>query len=121
MQADLEVINADITAREAAKKSLEKDKTLQVYKILESKKSVLETYEKYNNITDYMSHLDQTAAKYGLKLQGFSINEGTITTNVTVQSRQKSKPSYEKVRDFIQKYRADEKSKLDLLFINSFQ
>lgn len=96
---------------------VEKDKNLQVYSLLEINKEVISNYEKMNSVTNYISHLNYITTKYNIDFSWFNLSKWELETKVSVISNDKW-IAFNKTRDFIEKYRVDEKALFDLGFIS---
>ena len=88
--------------------------------MLELNKNIITSYELMNKVTTYINHMDKIAKKYDLEFNGFNLAKWEIITNVKVIS-DKHIIAYEKIRDFISKYRLDSNRLFELEFINSFE
>jgi hypothetical protein len=73
-----------------------------------------------NDITKYINHMNVIASKYKLKFSGFNLVKWEITSNVSIVS-DNDWIAYQRVKDFISKYRIDKKALFDLKFINSVE
>jgi hypothetical protein len=80
-------------------------------------KWVINSFEKNNKVTKYINHMNVIAWKYNLEFVWFKLSGWVISSDVKVISDNKS-IAYQKVRDFIKKYRIDSKALFDLEFIN---
>lgn len=117
---DIAKIKMDISSLDNKIKEEKKDNNLEIYSLVEKNKTILDSYEKMNRINTFINHLNSIIFKYRLEFSWFNISNWEIKTSVISTSDEKS-ISYQKVADFISKYREDEKSLFDLAFINSFQ
>ena len=99
---------------------VEKDKNLQIYSLLELNKWVIESYEKMNNITKYINHMNIISRVYDLEFTGFNLSNWVLSTNIEIMSDD-NWIAYVKTKDFIKKYRNDAKALFDLSFINSVE
>jgi hypothetical protein len=52
---------------------VEKDKRLKIYSLLELNKELINLYDKMNDITKYINHMNVIASKYKLKFSGFNL------------------------------------------------
>lgn len=117
---DIVKIKMEISSIENNIKEENKDSNLEIYSLVKKNKAILDSYEKMNRINTFINHMNSIILKYRLKFIWFNISNWEIKTSVISTSDNKS-ISYQKVSDFITKYREDEKSLFDLAFINSFQ
>lgn len=100
--------------------SVEKDKNLQIYSLLELNKVTISSYEKINNISSYINHMNVIRAKYMLNMDWFSLSNGDLKTRVKVISDDNS-IAYVKLVNFFNKYKLDEKSLFKLWSISSLE
>lgn len=120
IEGKVENIKSEINSIEKSISEVEQNEKLQVYSLLEINKELISSYNKMNNITKYINHMNVIWWKYDLNLLGFNLSEGEIITNINVLSDNKW-IAYEKTRDFIKNYRNDEKALFNLWFINSVE
>ena len=117
---DIEKIKLNIVNIESSIKEVEKDKNLQVYSLLEINKKVISSYEKMNDISKYINHMNVISWKYNLKFEWFEFSKWELTSNVNIVSDDKW-IAYSKTKEFIEKYRNDAKALFDLGFVNSIE
>jgi len=117
---EVEKIKTNISSIDAKISDVEKDKRLKIYSLLELNKELINSYDKMNDITKYINHMNVIASKYKLKFSGFNLVKWEITSNVSIVS-DNDWIAYQRVKDFISKYRIDKKALFDLKFINSVE
>ncbi len=117
---EIEKVNINISSIESNISEVEKEKSLQVYSLLELNKGYIKEYELMNKVTRYINHMNVIQAKYGLKFTNFNLSNWEIATNVEVVSDDKG-IAYQKARDFIKGYRNDDKALFNLDFINGVE
>ena len=115
--SEIEDIKTDIVSIESNISEVEKDKSLQVYSLLELNKTTINSYEIMNKVTKYINHMNVIKAKYSLEFNWFNLSNWKIITIINIESDNKW-IAYQKTRDFINKYRNDSKALFELDFIN---
>lgn len=115
---EVEKIKTNISSIDASISSVEKDKRLQVYTLLELNKELISSYEKMNDITKYINHMNVIGSKYKLKFDGFNFAKWEISSTVNIVS-DIDWIAFLRTKDFINKYRVDQKALFELKFINS--
>lgn len=120
LESDINEIKSGIETRNQGIKKIEGDKNIQIFSLLERNKKIIESYKKMNKITTYINHMNVIAWKYKLNFKWFWFSKGIISTNVTITSDDEG-IAYQKTKDFIEKYRNDNKSLFELDFISSIQ
>ena len=117
---EIEKIKTNIISIEKNINDINKDKNLQIASLLELNASIIDSFELMNNVTTYIIHMNNIATKYNLEFNWFNLSNWKITTNVKAIS-DKEWIAFQKIRDFIKKYRTDSKSLFDLDFVNNIE
>lgn len=117
---EVEKIKTNISSIDASISSVEKDKRLKIYSLLELNKELINSYNKMNDVTKYINHMNVISSKYKLKFSGFNLAKWEITSNVSMVS-DNDWIAYQRAKDFISKYRIDKKALFDLKFISSVE
>ena len=118
--SEIDDVKTNIISIESNISEVEKDKSLQVYSLLESNKSTIESYELMNKVTKYINHMNFIQSTYKLEFSWFNLSNWKIDTNIKIESDNKW-IAYQKTKDFINKYRNDSKSLFELSFINGVE
>ena len=118
----IEEIDSTISWYETSIKAITMRKDVQIYSLLELNKETISEYENMNRITEFIKHMDKIQSVYDVEMEGFRMSNWEIETQVTVKSEEDGdlNAAHSFIKEFVMKYRLDELSKFDLLFINSF-
>jgi len=119
--SEIEKLKINISSIDSNISEVEKDKTLQVYSLLELNKQTIKSYEDMNNVSKFINHMNVIEGKYNLIFSWFDLSNGEIKSNIKVSSDDQWVIAYTKAKDFISKYRIDSKALFDLWFITSIE
>lgn len=120
IKKDIEKIKMDISLIDDSINEVKQDKKLQIFSLLESNDSVINSYKMMNKVTTYINHMNVIQAKYDLKFKWFSLNNWDIVSDIEIVSDDKA-IAYQKTRDFLRWYRADSKALFNLDFVNQIE
>jgi hypothetical protein len=115
-------VNADalqgkITQIDANIDELSKDKSLEVFALINANKKTIDIMQSRSNVTTYIKHMKSIAGLYDLEFRGFEISGSQIYTNAFIRSDDNG-IAYKKLIKFIENYRNNENSLFELSFIN---
>jgi hypothetical protein len=96
---------------------LSKDKSLEIFALINANKKTIDIMRSRSNVTTYIKHMKSIAGLYDLEFRGFEISGSQISTNAFVRSDDNG-IAYKKLVKFIQNYRNNENSLFELSFIN---
>lgn len=96
---------------------LSKDKSLEIFALINANKKVLDIMESRSNVTTYIKHMKSIAGLYDLEFRGFEISGSQIHTNAFIKSDDNG-IAYKKLVKFIENYRNNENSLFELSFLN---
>ncbi len=95
---------------------------LNVYSLIQTSKNYLDKLHYNSKITDFLTHMNYIKEKYDLDFRWFVFNWEVISTSVMIESDEYSdtnyKLAYQKVVDFISKYREDHDALFELEFVD---
>lgn len=117
-----EKLNDEITQKtNELKKDLENPK-IQLYKIINRNKEILDRLENNSKVTKFIDHLNYIEDIYDINFSWFSLNSSIIWTEAIIITDEYTdidyKLAYQKFTNFVSKYRADENALFELEFIN---
>lgn len=117
---EVKAIQANINEIDTSIIELEKDKSIQIYSLIELNKNVIKSYESMNDITKFLNHLNDTKRKYNLEFTWFDLMKWEIILNAKAKSDNKWN-DYQKIRDFISNYRKDKNAMFNLGFVTEIE
>lgn len=102
--------------------SYKENKELKMYSLVQLNSKSLDLLEKNSKVTNFLDHMDYIKNTYDIDFRWFTLNKTFISTSILVKSDEYSEMeyrlAYQKLVDFISKYKDDENSLFDLSFIN---
>lgn len=101
-------------------KKLKAEKKVYVYELITLHKNTLNTLDERSQVSKYISHLQDTQAKYNVDFRGFNLTNGNISTKAQFNTNDTG-VSYNKAVRFIGDYRNSDKSLFDLEYITSVE
>ncbi len=100
--------------------NVRKDRNLQIFELLDDNKRVLDKMKAESQITTMMSAMDDIESKYNIFFEGFNYSNGEISSEAFSNTEDGWEP-YAIVRDFINDFRKEKESGLDLPFITQLE
>lgn len=115
-----QVLKSKINQIEGSIKDIQSDEAVQVYSVYERNKVFLGELWQKSQISIFAKHLKKTLLKYNLTAKGFNYSDGTVSTNLTVETGDKNY-AYEKIVRLLREYSQDELSLFEVGEITNFQ
>jgi len=110
-------LQSKITQIDTNINELSKDKSLEIFALINANKKTIEIMESRSKVTTYIKHMKSIAGLYDIEFRGFEISGSQISTNAFVRSDDNG-IAYKKLVKFIENYRNNENSLFELPFIN---
>jgi hypothetical protein len=83
---------------------------VQVYNLLQKNTELLSQLEQGSDVVQYIEHVQDIAATYGVLITGFDYNGDTINVTVSATSKNAEILAYQSVVKLLSNYEASEKS-----------
>lgn len=115
----IETLEKNIQSSNNTIQELQKNKSVQIYSLLEENKKLIETLEKKSKITDFIYNIRQLQDTYEVIFTWFSYSNWVISMSALAPFDPNNKAP-QKVAKFIKNYRSDKYALFDLDFINTF-
>jgi len=96
---------------------LSKDKSLEIFALINANKKTLDIMQSRSKVTTYIKHMRSISGLYDIEFRGFEVSGSQISTNAFVRSDDNG-IAYKKLVKFIENYRNNENSLFELSFIN---
>ncbi|MBW7954886.1 hypothetical protein H3C61_03675 [Candidatus Gracilibacteria bacterium] len=119
LSGDIDNINLETTKISENIKKINEDKKVKLYTLVTTNKTYLDKYKYLSNIPLFLNTLLELSSKSKIAFNGFSYNEGSISTNATSIDDGYSYAS-SKVKNFVKDFRKGENGIFSLDFITSF-
>ncbi len=108
------ILDDEINLKEASIKELERDSKVLIFRLYKSNIKSIQKLNDYSNINLFIDHIMKISRIYSINFKWFNYSSWKLSLSATASSDSSGKLHYQKISEFISKYR--ENQNLESLF-----